>query len=101
MLHSLARGMTIAVLLAAAGVYAGRVYTQAAPDVAAPFVEITSPGLDEVVSGLVTVTAATADNVGTVGVQFLLNGFPLGAETPASRSKCRGTAGRAAAARTF
>jgi hypothetical protein len=80
MMHALARGMTIAVLLATAGLYAGRVYSRAAPDAAAPFVKISSPGTDEIVSGLVTVTAATADNVGTVGVQFLINGSPLGAE---------------------
>jgi hypothetical protein len=46
-----------------------------------PTVSITSPGNGAVVTGSkVTVTATAADNVGVVGVQFLLNGTEIGAE---------------------
>jgi hypothetical protein len=80
MLRSFVRGTTLVVGLAAAAVYAGRVYTQAPPDETAPFVAISSPATDEIVSGSVTITADTSDNVGTAAVQFVLNGMPLGAE---------------------
>jgi len=44
-------------------------------------VSITSPGNGGIVTGSkVTVSATAADNVGVVGVQFLLNGTPIGAE---------------------
>ncbi|HMC70380.1 MAG TPA: Ig-like domain-containing protein [Mycobacteriales bacterium] len=46
-----------------------------------PTVSITSPANGGVVTGSkVTVTATATDNVGVVGVQFLLNGTPIGAE---------------------
>ena len=46
-----------------------------------PTVSITSPGNGGIVTGSkVTVSATAADNVGVVGVQFLLNGTPIGAE---------------------
>ena len=46
-----------------------------------PTVTITSPGNGGMVTGSkVTVSATAADNVGVVGVQFLLNGTPIGAE---------------------
>ena len=80
MLHSITRATTIAIGLAAVAIFAGRVYTQAPPDVAPPRVSISSPGTDAIISGTVTVAASVIDNVGTVGVQFVLNGFPLGAE---------------------
>ena len=80
MRHSITRGLTMAAGLAAVAMFAARVSTQAPPDVAPPRVQISSPGTDEVVSGLVTVTASAVDNVGTIGVQFVLNGVPLGAE---------------------
>ena len=80
MLRTLARGTTLVVALTAAAVLAGRVYTQAPPDQTAPTVAISSPGLDEAVSGIVTITAAASDNVGTVGVQFVVDGEPLGDE---------------------
>jgi Bacterial Ig domain len=46
-------------------------------DTAAPTVTVTSPTS---VSATVTVAATAADDIGVVGVQFLLNGSPLGAE---------------------
>jgi hypothetical protein len=41
---------------------------------------MTAPAPAATVSGSVTVSATATDNVGVVGVQFLLNGAPLGAE---------------------
>ena len=49
-------------------------------DNAAPAVAITSPDGTTVVSGAITITAAATDNTAVAGVQFLLNGAPLGAE---------------------
>lgn len=48
-------------------------------DVTAPAVSITDPATGTV-SGVLDVTAEASDNIGVVGVQFLLNGNPLGAE---------------------
>ena len=50
------------------------------PDSAPPEVTMTAPAGGATLAGTVTVTAAAADNVGVTGVQFLLNGAPLGAE---------------------
>ncbi len=41
---------------------------------------MTAPAPNATVSGSVTVSATASDNVGVVGVQFLLGGVPLGAE---------------------
>ena len=49
-------------------------------DTTAPTVALTSPAAAARVSGTVTVTATAADDVGVAGVQFLLDGAPLGAE---------------------
>jgi chitinase len=49
-------------------------------DTTAPAVSITSPQNLGVVSGTVTVTASASDNVGVAGVQFRVDGAPLGAE---------------------
>jgi hypothetical protein len=43
-------------------------------------VAITSPGAGAALSGTVTVTASASDNVSVAGVQFQLDGAPLGAE---------------------
>ena len=99
MRHSITRGFTIAAGLAAVAMFAARVYTQEPPDVAPPRVHISSPTTDQVVSGVVTVTAAAVDNVGTTGVQFVLNGFPLGEEdttAPFSVAWDTSTSGRGA-----
>ena len=54
-------------------------------DLTAPTVSVTSPAAGAIVSGAaVSVTATAADNVGVVGVQFLLDGIALGTEVTAS-----------------
>jgi regulation of enolase protein 1 (concanavalin A-like superfamily) len=53
-------------------------------DTIAPTVSITAPAAGSTVSGTVTVTATASDNVGVTGVQFLLDGAPLGAEDTAA-----------------
>src|SRR5581483_7762233 len=52
----------------------------ATADTTAPTVALTSPANGATVSGTVTAAANAADNVGVVGVQFLLDGANLGAE---------------------
>lgn len=53
-------------------------------DPQAPTVSITNPTNNGTVSGTLTVTANAADNVGVVGVQFLLDGNNLGVEDTSS-----------------
>jgi len=60
------------------------VITVTVPDTSAPTVSITAPANGATVSGVVSVTATTTDNVGVVGVQFLLDGVNLGAEDTSS-----------------
>jgi hypothetical protein len=55
-------------------------FSVAQPDTTPPNVAMTAPANGATVSGMVTVTATASDNVGVVGVQFLLNGAALGAE---------------------
>ena len=50
------------------------------PDPTPPTVSISSPASGAQVNGIVTVTAAAADNVGVVGVQFVVDGVNAGAE---------------------
>jgi hypothetical protein len=52
----------------------------AAPDTQAPAVTLKGPASGATVSQSVTLQASASDNVGVVGVQFLLDGVPLGAE---------------------
>jgi len=63
---------------------AGNLTTSAAVsvtiDITAPTVSITAPANGAAVSGTVAVSATASDNVGVVGVQFLLDGMPLGTE---------------------
>src|SRR5207245_1718799 len=54
------------------------------PDTTPPTVGITSPSSGATVSGTTTVSASASDNVGVVGVQFLLDGAALGSEDTAS-----------------
>ncbi|MDP4264139.1 MAG: Ig-like domain-containing protein [Bacteroidota bacterium] len=49
------------------------------PDTISPTVSITAPVAGNV-SGTINVTANASDNIGVVGVQFLLDGFNLGTE---------------------
>ena len=51
-----------------------------APDTAVPTAVITSPAAGSTVAATVTVSANASDTVGVTGVQFLLDGLPLGAE---------------------
>jgi hypothetical protein len=53
----------------------------AGPDTTPPSVVITSPADQSTVSGSVTIGATASDNTGVVGVQFQVDGSPLGAET--------------------
>ena len=50
------------------------------PDSIPPTVALTAPAAGATVSGSVNVTANASDNVGVVGVQFLLDGANLGVE---------------------
>ena len=53
-------------------------------DNTAPTVSVTAPAGGATVSGTVTLSATASDNVGVAGVQFLVDGTPLGAEDTAS-----------------
>jgi hypothetical protein len=56
------------------------VATPPPPDTTPPVVTMTAPAPAATVSGSVTVSATATDNVGVLGVQFLLNGAPLDVE---------------------
>ncbi len=65
-------------------------------DGSAPTVNITAPTGGATVSGTTTVRASAADNVGVLGVQFFLDGSPLGSEdTQAPYSRTWTTSGAA------
>src|SRR6266480_137514 len=53
-------------------------------DTTPPSVSITSPASGTIVGGTISVTASASDNVGVVGVQFLLDGLNTGAEAAAA-----------------
>jgi hypothetical protein len=53
-------------------------------DATPPSVSMTAPAAGSTVGGTVTVSASAADNVGVVGVQFRLDGVPIGAEDTAA-----------------
>ncbi|MCI0347851.1 MAG: Ig-like domain-containing protein, partial [Acidobacteriales bacterium] len=53
-------------------------------DTTAPTVSMSAPANGATVSGLVTVSANASDNVGVAGVQFFLDGAPLGTEDTTS-----------------
>ncbi|MGF1580087.1 MAG: Ig-like domain-containing protein [Gemmataceae bacterium] len=50
------------------------------PDTEAPAVSMTNPSSNQTVADTVSVRANASDNVGVVGVQFYLDGQPLGSE---------------------
>ena len=56
------------------------VVTVTAGDTSPPTVAITAPSSGSTVTGTVTVSANASDNIGVVGVQFRLDGAPLGSE---------------------
>jgi hypothetical protein len=60
-------------------------------DVTPPTASVTAPADGSTVSGSATVSATASDNVGVVGVQFLLDGANLGAEDTTAPTRCRGT----------
>src|SRR6267143_6411293 len=53
-------------------------------DTTPPTVSITSPASGTIVAGTISVTASASDNVGVVGVQFLLDGLNAGTEVTAA-----------------
>ncbi len=55
-------------------------YVPPAVDVAAPAVSITNPVTGATATGPITVAASAMDDVGVVGVQFQVDGLPLGDE---------------------
>ncbi|MEW5979028.1 MAG: Ig-like domain-containing protein [Acidobacteriota bacterium] len=61
-------------------VSAGGGTTPPPADTTAPSVSISSPTSGSTISGTVTIAASASDNVGVVGVQFRLDGNPLGSE---------------------
>ena len=59
-------------------------FSVALPDTTAPTVSVSAPAGGATVTGTVSVSANASDNVGVVGVQFLLDGVNLGAEDTAA-----------------
>jgi hypothetical protein len=78
------RQLTAVARDAAGNVRTSTVITVNNPDVVAPTVALSTPASAANVTGDVTVTATASDNVGVVGVRFLLNGAPLGEEDTTS-----------------
>ncbi len=68
----------------ASGTATATAATAACADSTPPTVAITAPAANATVSGTVTVSAATGDNVGVAGVQFRLDGANLGTEATAA-----------------
>jgi hypothetical protein len=62
------------------GVKSNEVSTAATADATAPTVAVVVPAPNALLSGVVTLTASASDDVGVVGVQFLLDGASFGAE---------------------
>lgn len=58
--------------------------TPVAPDTTPPVVAMTAPMGGATISGTFTLAATATDNVSVAGVQFLLDGAPLGAEVSAA-----------------
>lgn len=61
-----------------------RTLTTVAPDSVAPTVSVTAPSAGAIVSGTVSLAATATDDVGVVGVQFKVDGGPVGAEDTTS-----------------
>src|SRR5207249_8664651 len=49
-------------------------------DVTPPVVSLTSPNSGSTIAGSITLSATSTDDVGVVGVQFLLDGAAIGAQ---------------------
>jgi peptidoglycan/xylan/chitin deacetylase (PgdA/CDA1 family) len=54
------------------------------PDTTAPTVSVTAPAANASVNGTTSLTAQASDNVGVVGVKFLVDGVPIGVEDTTS-----------------
>src|SRR5581483_5867224 len=54
------------------------------PDTVNPTVSMTAPVDGATINGLVSLSADASDDVGVVGVQFLVDGVPFGAEDVAA-----------------
>lgn len=80
--HSCLRSITIQRLLPAAALVAclAAPSMAVAADVTPPSVRITSPANDAIATGTISLKARASDDVGVVGVQFFLDGSPLGTE---------------------
>src|SRR6266850_3316077 len=59
-------------------------FTTSIPDTTPPTATVTAPLNGATVNGTISVTATASDNVGVAGVQFLLDGQPLGSEDTAA-----------------
>jgi hypothetical protein len=59
-------------------------FTIVTPDTIAPTVSITAPVASTTVSATLNVTATSSDNIGVVGVQFLVDGTNIGSEDTAA-----------------
>jgi peptidoglycan/xylan/chitin deacetylase (PgdA/CDA1 family) len=55
-----------------------------APDTSAPTVSVTGPAANASVTGTISLTADAADNIGVVGVKFLVDGTQIGSEATAA-----------------
>src|SRR6185437_9231583 len=77
--------LTAAALAASGENFALKAWTSfGTVDTTPPTVAMSAPANAATVSGAVTVSATASDNVGVVGVQFLLDGANLGAEDTTS-----------------
>lgn len=74
----------IAIVAAAAVLPSTLAYTIQLSDTAAPQVAVNAPALDAHVLGTIDISAAATDANGVAGVQFVLDGVPLGAEDTAA-----------------
>ena len=71
---------SIGVVIAGAGQSGTNFTGQPIPDIDPPTVVLSTPAANADVSGTIGVTATATDNLAVAGVQFLLDGSPLGAE---------------------
>ncbi len=77
--------LSIAVLLGTSALWPPRAGA-AGPDITPPVVSLTSPAAGSTLIGPVVVSASASDDVGVVGVQFVLDGANLGGELVAGPS---------------
>jgi hypothetical protein len=78
------KGVEYALFPAMVGTYRAIYLELSLPDSIPPTVSVTTPADGAIVSGTVTLGADAADNIWVAGVQFMLDGVPLGAEDTVS-----------------